>query len=86
MIRGLNCALLLIMFICSIAGKGAAAAFKFQIFCWVLFTPMVLFFIVKDYVVEGPPKMLGSKSLIFFSSKIRIYDRIFSLANYHFFR
>lgn len=64
-IRGLNCALLLIMFVCAIAGKGAAGAFKFQIFCWVLFTPMVVFFVLKDFAVEPPPKMIGSLEFSF---------------------
>ena len=67
-IRGINIALLLIMFICAVAGKGAAAAFKFQIVCWVLFTPMVIFFILKDYSVEGPPQKLGCKCQTLFRS------------------
>lgn len=60
-IRGLNVGLLLIMLVMAIAGKGASGAFKFQIFCWVLFTPMTIFLTLKDYSVEGPPKMLGEQ-------------------------
>ena len=61
LIRLLAVGLLLIMFICSIAGKGATGASKFQIFCWVLFTPATLFFSIKDFSPEGAPEMLSSK-------------------------
>ena len=38
--------LLLIMFICAIAG-GGPGAFKFLIFCWILFTPLTVFMTLK---------------------------------------
>ena len=53
--------LLFIMFICAVVGKGAAGAFKFQIFCWVLFTPLTVVFCLKDWHPDGPPEMIGSK-------------------------
>ena len=53
--------LLFIMFICAVVGKGAAGAFKFQIFCWVLFTPLTVVFCLKDWHPDGPPEMVGSK-------------------------
>lgn len=52
--------LLFIMFICAVVGKGAAGAFKFQIFCWVLFTPLTVVFCLKDWHPDGPPEMIGN--------------------------
>lgn len=59
LIRLIAIGLLLIMFICAIAG-GGPGAFKFLIFCWVLFTPLTAFMSLKDWHPDGPPEMLGN--------------------------
>ena len=73
------------MFICAVVGKGAAGAFKFQIFCWVLFTPLTVVFCLKDWHPDGPPEMIGSKFLnqlviIFGQTFNFVLDFEFSLA------
>lgn len=59
LVRLIGLGLLLIMFICAIAG-GGPGAFKFLIFCWVLFTPLTIFMTLKDWHPDGPPDMLGN--------------------------
>jgi len=58
LLRLLAVGLLLIMFICAIAG-GGPGAFKFLIFCWVLFTPATAYLSLKDWHPDGPPEMLS---------------------------